>query len=217
MNYINTPDIEREYVLNCYNIIAERFSQTRGYLWKGVKNFVNDIPTESSLLEVGCGNGKNLYRKDLDVHACDICSKFCDMVRNTKPYVKILQSCNLDLPYQDESMDYVLSVAVIHHFSTHERRHRAISELLRVLKVNGKLYLQVWAVEQPKKSRRRFSHGENLVPFNPPNHNSPHDVNHRFYWVFKKNELRDMFLNYNVEINNIFLEEGNWVAIVTKL
>ncbi len=43
-------------------------------------------------------------------------------------------SDNLALPYRDESFDAGLSIAVIHHIATTERRVRAIRELARILR-----------------------------------------------------------------------------------
>ncbi|GBP50229.1 Probable tRNA methyltransferase 9B [Eumeta japonica] len=54
---------------------------------------------------------------------------------------------NLCLPFRDESFDAVLSVAVIHHFATAERRARTLRELARVTRIGGRLLLTVWAME----------------------------------------------------------------------
>lgn len=55
---------------------------------------------------------------------------------------------NLSLPFRDESFDAVLSVAVVHHFATTDRRVAALRELARVLRIGGKLIITVWAMEQ---------------------------------------------------------------------
>lgn len=55
---------------------------------------------------------------------------------------------NLSLPFRDESFDAVLSIAVVHHFSTTERRVRALKELARVLRIGGRIVISVWAMEQ---------------------------------------------------------------------
>ena len=44
--------------------------------------------------------------------------------------------------------DAVISIGVIHHFSTVKRRVRAIQELCRILTPGGKLMIYVWALEQ---------------------------------------------------------------------
>lgn len=55
---------------------------------------------------------------------------------------------NLALPFRDESFDAVVSMAVVHHFATAERRARAVRELARVLRIGGRLVISVWAMEQ---------------------------------------------------------------------
>jgi len=54
----------------------------------------------------------------------------------------------LNLPYRDESFDAALSVAVIHHLATRDRRVRALRELARILRVGGRILITVWAKEQ---------------------------------------------------------------------
>ncbi|XP_054660679.1 probable tRNA methyltransferase 9B isoform X2 [Grus americana] len=53
---------------------------------------------------------------------------------------------------------------VIHHFSTEERRMRAIKEMARILRVGGQIMIYVWAMEQ---KRRRFEKQDVFVPWNP--------------------------------------------------
>ena len=43
-----------------YEEIAEQFSETRAYVWQCVKDFTNLITDKSNILEIGCGNGKNM-------------------------------------------------------------------------------------------------------------------------------------------------------------
>ena len=49
---------------------------------------------------------------------------------------------------RDSCLDAVISVAVIHHVATLERRVRALKELARVLRVGGRVMITVWAMEQ---------------------------------------------------------------------
>lgn len=61
---------------------------------------------------------------------------------------------NLALPFRDESFDAVLSIAVVHHFATTDRRVQALRELARVLRIGGKLIISVWAMEQRHRKVR---------------------------------------------------------------
>ena len=64
-------DFERTHVHTVYNQIASHFSQTRYSAWPGVSNFLSSMSPYSSLLDVGCGNGKYLgIRKDVYCVKC---------------------------------------------------------------------------------------------------------------------------------------------------
>ena len=72
---------------------------------------------------------------------------------------------NLELPFRDESFDAVLSIAVVHHFATTERRVNALRELARILRIGGRVVITVWALEQ---RHRRFESQDVLIPWQPP-------------------------------------------------
>jgi SAM-dependent methyltransferase len=72
-------------------------------------------------------------------------------------------ACNcLTLPFKNQVFDVVISIAVIHHFSTEKHRLRALKgtslsynnphiyalEIVRVIKPGGKMLIYVWAMEQ---------------------------------------------------------------------
>lgn len=69
------------------------------------------------------------------------------------------------MPFRDESFDAVLSLAVIHHFATTERRVNAIRELARILRIGGRVVITVWALEQKS---RRFESQDVLIPWQSP-------------------------------------------------
>lgn len=74
---------------------------------------------------------------------------------------------NLALPFRDESLDAVVSIAVVHHFATTDRRVCALRELARVLRIGGRIIISVWAMEQ---SHRKFESQDVLVPWRRPRH-----------------------------------------------
>lgn len=71
---------------------------------------------------------------------------------------------NLELPFRNECFDAVLSLAVIHHFATTERRVNALRELARILRIGGRVIITVWAFEQ---KHRRFESQDVLIPWQP--------------------------------------------------
>nr|XP_023960803.1 probable tRNA methyltransferase 9B isoform X2 [Chrysemys picta bellii] len=64
----------------------------------------------------------------------------------------------------DQETGSLIADIVIHHFSTKERRVRAIKEMARTLRVGGQMMIYVWAMEQ---KRRKFEKQDVFVPWNP--------------------------------------------------
>ncbi|NXT32113.1 ALKB8 protein, partial [Pelecanoides urinatrix] len=85
---------------------------------------------------VGCDRSKNLV---------DICGE-----KNFEAFV-----CDaLSVPIRSGSCDACISIAVIHHFSTAERRLATIRELARLLRPGGTALIYVWAMEQEYKKQK---------------------------------------------------------------
>ena len=74
-----------------------------------------------------------------------------------------------------------MSIAVIHHLSTIEKRKKAIEELIRVTKDGGKIFILVWALEQEKDSKRKFQEQENYVDWKDKKGTV---LGKRYYYVF---------------------------------
>jgi SAM-dependent methyltransferase len=205
---------EKQFVYDTYNKIAPSFSRTRTYVWPSVKKFLDRISKNSIILEVGCGNGKNLnYRTDCFNIGVDLCPEFCKITgeRNIETFV-VNNNC---LSLKDNSVDIVLSIAVIHHLSTDLGRKQSMKELVRVLGVGGKAMIQVWALKQPKNSRRRFVEGDNLVDFKSKDGSVDEK---RYYYIFTELAFRNLLGDIeNIKIEDIYWEYGNWIAIIEKI
>uniref|UniRef100_A0A4W4FIU1 tRNA (carboxymethyluridine(34)-5-O)-methyltransferase n=1 Tax=Electrophorus electricus TaxID=8005 RepID=A0A4W4FIU1_ELEEL len=139
--------LEAQYVHHVYEEISTHFSSTRHSPWPRVREFLLSIPHAALLADIGCGNGKYLGINpqvisvgcDRSVNLASICTE-----RGYQAFV-----CDaLSVPLRSTSFDACLSIAVIHHFSTQERRLAAIKELVRLLNVGGRALIYVWAMEQ---------------------------------------------------------------------
>lgn len=53
----------------------------------------------------------------------------------------MFSSDNLKLPLRPNSFDCVISIAVVHHFSTPALRIAAIREMIRVLRIGGQMLI----------------------------------------------------------------------------
>ncbi len=203
--------IEDIHVKDIYNKIANEFDNTRYRPWSCVESFLGDVPVNSSIGDIGCGNGKNmLFRKDCINHGCDFSSGLVNICN--KKGLNVINGDTLNIPFSDNSFDYTLSIAVIHHLSTEEKRKRAIAELIRVTKPNGKILVLVWALEQPETSRRKFTQQSNMVDWKDKKGNL---LGKRYYYVFKENELESL-VDDKTKIIKKFNEVGNWGVVIQK-
>ena len=135
-------------------------------------------------------------------------------------YKPVVLCDGLNVPFKDFQFDFAISIAVIHHFSTHERRKEGIKEVLRVCKVNGKALIFVWAFEQSGK--RQYDQQDVMVPWKS-NVKGNDTVYQRYYHLFKKDELEGLIqeLNHDHEVNCVIEEAGfdsdNWWIIVKRI
>ena len=190
-----------------YNNNYEKFDNSRYSIWKAVRNFIDNIAEDSLVLDAGCGNGKNMLymqARDIKVIGIDFCDKLLNICKEKVLNVKYADVRNI--PFQNNTFDYVISIAVIHHLSIESDRRKAIDEMLRVCKPNGKILVSVWALEQDKNSRFKFRLGDNIVKW---------DDTTRYYHIHSKDTITDLLKSYNVE--SIFLDKGNWYFIIKNI
>ncbi|KAH7510628.1 hypothetical protein FEM48_ZijujUnG0106100 [Ziziphus jujuba var. spinosa] len=146
-----TPEIEKKYVHRVYDAIAPHFSSTRFSKWPKVASFLSSLPSGSLVLDAGCGNGKYLgLNSDCFFIGCDISSPLIKICADKGHEVLVADAVNL--PYRTGFGDAAISIAVLHHLSTENRRKKAIEELIRTVKKGGLVLITVWAVEQEDRS-----------------------------------------------------------------
>jgi ubiquinone/menaquinone biosynthesis C-methylase UbiE len=207
--------IEEMYVLDTYNDIAKSFDKTRYCIWKCVLEFFSDVGKSESILDVGCGNGKNMKYLCMDeytnVKGCDFCEGFVNIC--IKKELDVIHANILCLPFTDSSFDKIICIAVIHHLSTHEHRLKAIKELIRVTKPGGKILITVSSYEYPFYKGLDLSSQNVMVPWK----NSFGDVmKDRYYYLFKELELENLCIEAGVDSSSIngFFECDNWIVVL---
>lgn len=144
------PEIEKRYVHKVYNAIAPHFSDTRFAKWPKVALFLESLEPGSLVADAGCGNGKYLgFNRKCYFVGCDISPPLVGICAQHGHEVFVADV--LHLPHRTGFCDAGISIAVLHHLSTEERRVRALEELLRVVRRKGRVLFTVWAVEQEDK------------------------------------------------------------------
>ena len=207
--------IETSFVQDTYMKIADDFDDSRYCVWNFVKLFLRDKQCQKGI-DIGCGNGKNMIHNNMI--GVDNCSKFVDICKNKGKNTQY--SCCCELPFIDNTFDYAVCVSVIHHLSTHERRMKAIQEMIRVVKPGGKMLFNMWSVENQEK--RNFIQGDNFVAWNmrPTKSETNQESYLRYYYINDIFSIHDFCQDIrtlgNVVVNMIYNERGNWVIHLTK-
>src|ERR1700726_2437581 len=148
-----TPEeYEELYVHGVYAQIASHFSSTRYKPWPIVTEFLQSMSPGSVGLDVGCGNGKYLaVNRDIFIVGSDRSANLVKIASQHQPH-SVVVADNLSLPHQcndsnERGFDFAISIAVIHHLSTEERRQEAIRSILECMREDGKMLIYVWALE----------------------------------------------------------------------
>lgn len=200
-------------IIDVYNEIATDFSDTRHSVWNGCKDFLNTLDANSTLAEIGCGNGKNLlHRQDLKSTGVDLCEKFVEICKNRG--LNVVHGDIRNIPLENNSFDNTMSIAVIHHLDKRLDRIKAIEELIRITKINGRILISVWAFEQSIDSKRKFITQDEMVPFQKKNGKKFY----RYYHLYKIGELENEIAEIkNVKIEKSYNENDNYILIISKL
>lgn len=231
--------LENSYVSDVYENIASHFDETRHSSWKAVKKFIDEVPRGSLMYDVGCGNGKYLIPKDgLFKIGCDMCMGLCEIA--LKKGCHVARCDALSLPFLDESADAAISIAVLHHIATFERRKRMIEELLRVVKKGSKICVTVWSMDQSHSeyAKMRGNKDEVVGTNAETNRLKVHDGKDfeqqdvlvpwtidqkgetflRYYHVFKEGEAEHLIENVKgCELVRVEKEQGNYIIVVRKV
>jgi ubiquinone/menaquinone biosynthesis C-methylase UbiE len=143
----------------------EDFSKYKKRLRKIV---TEDLYKDKVCLDAGCGQGaissiisekaKKLYSVDIGTQALEETKKRL----NNKERVVLEKTSLLNLPFRDNSFDFIISNGVIHHT---EDQRRALQELERVLKPGGEILLGLYG---KKGLLKHFIEGGSKVLRNIP-------------------------------------------------
>ncbi|KAK6090066.1 hypothetical protein P3W45_000954 [Vairimorpha bombi] len=215
--HVNEKEFEDKHVHKFYSEYASDFNITRVKTWPKIFEFLGENDKSHFInLDNGCGNGRNLnintYNTQIDdknmTHSTFIGLDYSFELLKYIDSPTVRGDC-LSLPFRDKSFDLILSIAVIHHFSTHERRQEAMREMYRVMKDTGKILLYVWNEDTKYKSKfRQIYKKDYFVKFN--------DTFDRYYYLYDKEELEEFCRELGFKIEDCGIEQESIYIILTK-
>jgi len=187
-----------------YDIIAVEFDKTRVRLWNCVKLFMNKFPSNSLILDVGCGNGKYMnYRDDIIMKGIDISIELVKICNNKG--FDVIKGSMTNIPFDDNIFDGIICVAAYHHLTNDYDRKKTLNELYRVLKPGGFCFIEVWAKEQKPS---------NLIKWTSV---KTGETYYRYYNLYSEGELEKEIIELEPRFSIIEkgYEKDNYYVILT--
>lgn len=147
-------------VKKTYNEISPEFSATRNYIWPDLKPYLNNIPKNASVLDVGCGNGRLLLGlpKSIKYTGLDQSENLIDEAKKNHPNKQFIVT-DITKPQIWKHLpqfDYIYCVAVLHHLPTQNEQLFVLNQIKTHLKPKGKCLLTVWNLWQGKYLKYHF-------------------------------------------------------------
>jgi SAM-dependent methyltransferase len=141
-------------VKNTYNDIGKEFSATRQYLWPDLTPFLARVKPGSSVLDIGCGNGRLLLGlpKNIEYTGLDISKELLKEAESAHPNYKFIE---VDITDEQSwgglpQYDYIFCVAVLHHLPTKNNQLNLLNQIKNHLKPKGKILITAWNLWQLK-------------------------------------------------------------------
>lgn len=138
---IKGDNLKKKKTLESFGYEWQKFSEMLKEWEKNFKFYFEPLKTLDSLkgktiLEVGCGNGRHTYyaaKFAKEVIAIDL-SQSVDVAFNNNrnlSNVHFIQTDVYNLPFKENSFDFIFSIGVLHHLPTPEQGFRKLIELLK--------------------------------------------------------------------------------------
>jgi ubiquinone/menaquinone biosynthesis C-methylase UbiE len=145
------------------------------------------------ILDLGCGTGRHticLLKNGFKVYGCDRSENALKIAGEKIPGVEFKKCDMSSLPYMDNFFDGVLCHLVIQHGRIDDIK-KAISEVYRVLRNRGILYLLVPSIRHPE-----YLTGEEIEPNTKINIDAiDGKVPHHY---FTKDEIKELFRDFRI-------------------
>jgi len=207
-----------------YDSISEHFSQTRSYLWEGLKQFSKQSQDGDKVLDFGCGNGRLLdifKSKKIEYFGLDASEgllreareRYKDELPEGVVSTEFTNISSLELPFENGFFDSVYSIAAVHHIPSRELRQKLLKEFKRVLKPNGNIVITNWNLWHGKYLSLIFKYalkkiigqtnmnfGDILVPWKDQ---SGRVLAERYYHAFTKKEFKGLVQDAGFKIEKM--------------
>jgi ubiquinone/menaquinone biosynthesis C-methylase UbiE len=232
-NTKNESEVTLKSIQATYNAIAAEFDVTRYKPWPQTVEFINELPDNSLILDLGCGNGRNTIfisaqERGFRIIGLDFSKRLLNIASEKTTNQGLVKDIDyvlgdiVKLPFSNSSIDAIIFVATLHHLPSAELRLASLLEVERCLKPGGKGFIGVWDFEQ-----ERFADELEKQLQTPLVHGEFGDVwvpwtgkralgQQRFYHLFYQDELKELLEKTELQVKMVFKAADNYHAVVEK-
>ena len=126
-----------------------------------IGEFGKYISKEMHILDIGCGYGRTLnelYNSGFrNLVGIDFSQGMITRGLKMYPHLKLIKNDNDILPFPDNSFEAVILIAVLTCIAEEKEQHKLITEVLRVLKAGGILYINDFLINQDQRNVERYN------------------------------------------------------------
>jgi len=219
------PLATKASVLRTYKKIAEDVEERRQTPWTDVVDFEKTLPRGGTILELGCGSGRNAVHFAMAGHrvlAVDFARGMLGRAalrvkeKNVAASVDLIQADVTAPSVKSSSVDVCLYIAALHHLPTRHQRILSLEQVRRCLKPEGKAFISVWAFEQRRFQKilerhrlRKEGFGDVVVPMRSKDGRAIR----RFYHLFIDGELEQLVAEAGLEVVRHFKSHDNYFVV----
>lgn len=218
-----------------YDQIADKFSHTRKFFWRGYEFIPEHIKNNDRILDYGSGNGRLLEilkDKNLEYFGVDISEKLINLAKEKYPEEKASFSkisSLASLAFSDNFFNKIISVAVFHHFPEKHAREVA-RELYRVTKPEGEIIISVWNLWQkkyiwqilsPRTIFKKIFHsgkfsGLGFLDVHIPFKDNAGKIFERYHFAWTQKKLKKIFSSAGFKIEKVFVLNKRNIVLIGK-
>jgi SAM-dependent methyltransferase len=213
---------EKKSLKKVYDTIADSWTHLRARPLEEVIRFCHSLQKHGLVLDIGCSNCRNLIpflEKEFPCVGFDF-SK--GMIREAKKFLakkdlttSLLIADAVKIPFKNKIFDYVLYTRTLHHLPTKKLRIDSLSEIKRITKNKGKIFITVWRRYYPRflsdifsnLFTKKFEFGDTWKKWTYHG-----KVYKRFYHLYTLEELKKELKEVGMKIESTSVNDGNIIT-----
>lgn len=150
------------------NILKKLLGETDIYLLDQIMKGRFDV--SDKILDAGCGNGRNMHwflQNEFEIYGIDINEEAIRQLKINNPDLsaeKLQVSSVEKMNFSDNYFDYVICSAVLHFAKNTTHFKQMLTEMLRVLKSDGTLFIRMTSDIGIENTVRLIANGVYWIP-----------------------------------------------------